>query len=147
MFGKTVPALIEHPLEESCIHIGKNTVAYEARKLLSLIYEVTCWKEWHCYCRCDTTNWKNKLVFCSVQWGHRLITLKNVLLVAYNFTWDFIWRYSQFIASVCSLGKPPSDTFTFVFNRLNVNFQENKYFILEIRNVLFFYVTMNLFRL
>uniref|UniRef100_H3D143 Tetratricopeptide repeat protein 30 n=1 Tax=Tetraodon nigroviridis TaxID=99883 RepID=H3D143_TETNG len=45
VYGKTVPALIEHPLEESRIHIGKNTVAYEARKLLSLIYEVTCWKE------------------------------------------------------------------------------------------------------
>ncbi|CAG02252.1 unnamed protein product, partial [Tetraodon nigroviridis] len=44
VYGKTVPALIEHPLEESRIHIGKNTVAYEARKLLSLIYEVTCWK-------------------------------------------------------------------------------------------------------
>lgn len=45
VFGKAVPAIIEHPLEESRIHIGKNTVAYEARKLLSLIYEVTCWKE------------------------------------------------------------------------------------------------------
>lgn len=45
VFGKTVPAIIEHPLEESHVHVGKNTVAYEARKLLSLIYEVTCWKE------------------------------------------------------------------------------------------------------
>ncbi|TNM97102.1 tetratricopeptide repeat protein 30A isoform X2 [Takifugu flavidus] len=45
VFGKTVPALIEHPLEESRIHIGKNTVAYEARKLLSLLYEVTGRKE------------------------------------------------------------------------------------------------------
>lgn len=42
--------------------------------------------------------------------------------------------------------KLPSDTFTFVFSRLNVNFQQNKYFILGIRNnLVFFSVTMNLF--
>ncbi|XP_056900033.1 tetratricopeptide repeat protein 30A-like [Takifugu flavidus] len=43
-FGKTVPAHIQHPLEERCIQISKNTVAYEACKLLTLFYEVTCWK-------------------------------------------------------------------------------------------------------
>lgn len=45
IFGKTVLALIKHPVEERCIQISKNTVAYEACKLLTLFYEVTCWKE------------------------------------------------------------------------------------------------------
>ncbi|XP_074511884.1 intraflagellar transport protein 70A [Sebastes fasciatus] len=39
-YGKEVPAIIEQPLEENRIHIGKNTVTYEARLLKALFYEV-----------------------------------------------------------------------------------------------------------
>ncbi|KAG7223202.1 hypothetical protein INR49_015810 [Caranx melampygus] len=39
-YGKEVPAIIEQPLEEVRIHIGKNTVTYEARLLKALFYEV-----------------------------------------------------------------------------------------------------------
>lgn len=41
VYGKEVPAIIEAPLEESHIHIGKNTVTYEARVLKALFYDVT----------------------------------------------------------------------------------------------------------
>uniref|UniRef100_UPI0037E71123 intraflagellar transport protein 70A n=1 Tax=Semicossyphus pulcher TaxID=241346 RepID=UPI0037E71123 len=44
-YGKEVPAIIEQPLEEVRIHIGKNTVTYEARLLKALFYEVTGWIE------------------------------------------------------------------------------------------------------
>ncbi|XP_070779656.1 intraflagellar transport protein 70A [Enoplosus armatus] len=42
-YGKEVPAIIEQPLEEIRIHIGKNTVTYEARLLKALFYEVIGW--------------------------------------------------------------------------------------------------------
>ncbi|XP_038563814.1 tetratricopeptide repeat protein 30A isoform X1 [Micropterus salmoides] len=42
-YGKEVPAIIEQPLEETRIHIGKNTVTYEARLLKALFYEVIGW--------------------------------------------------------------------------------------------------------
>uniref|UniRef100_A0A3Q3KK93 Tetratricopeptide repeat protein 30 n=1 Tax=Monopterus albus TaxID=43700 RepID=A0A3Q3KK93_MONAL len=45
VYGKDVPAIIEQPLEESHIHIGKNTVTYEARLLKALFYEVTGWNK------------------------------------------------------------------------------------------------------
>lgn len=45
MYGKEVPAIIEQPLEELRIHIGKNTVTYEARLLKALFYEVIGWNE------------------------------------------------------------------------------------------------------
>nr|XP_046270275.1 tetratricopeptide repeat protein 30A isoform X1 [Scatophagus argus] len=44
-YGKEVPALIEQPLEETRIHIGKNTVTYEARLLKALFYEVIGWNK------------------------------------------------------------------------------------------------------
>ncbi|XP_077125167.1 intraflagellar transport protein 70A isoform X2 [Ranitomeya variabilis] len=44
IYGKTIPALIEQPLEEDKMHIGKNTVTYEARQLKALMYEITSWK-------------------------------------------------------------------------------------------------------
>ncbi|XP_069586199.1 intraflagellar transport protein 70A [Ranitomeya imitator] len=44
IYGKTIPALIEQPLEEEKMHIGKNTVTYEARQLKALMYEITSWK-------------------------------------------------------------------------------------------------------
>lgn len=34
--------------------------------------------------------------------------------------------------TVCPLAQPPSDAFTFVFSRLTVNFQPNKYFTVVI---------------
>ncbi|GAA6222114.1 tetratricopeptide repeat protein 30A isoform X3 [Lates japonicus] len=43
VYGKEVPAIIEQPLEEVRIHIGKNTVTYEARLLKALFYEVIGW--------------------------------------------------------------------------------------------------------
>ncbi|XP_073534207.1 intraflagellar transport protein 70A isoform X2 [Phyllobates terribilis] len=43
IYGKTIPALIEQPLEEEKMHIGKNTVTYEARQLKALMYEITSW--------------------------------------------------------------------------------------------------------
>lgn len=44
-YGKEVPPLIEQPLDESRIHIGKNTVTYEARLLKALFYEVIGWNK------------------------------------------------------------------------------------------------------
>ncbi|XP_056376610.1 tetratricopeptide repeat protein 30A isoform X1 [Hyla sarda] len=43
IYGKTIPAIIEQPLEEEKMHIGKNTVTYEARQLKALLYEITSW--------------------------------------------------------------------------------------------------------
>ncbi|XP_028268763.1 intraflagellar transport protein 70A isoform X2 [Parambassis ranga] len=43
VYGKEVPAIIEQPLEEMPMHIGKNTVTYEARLLKALFYEVIGW--------------------------------------------------------------------------------------------------------
>ncbi|XP_040919319.1 tetratricopeptide repeat protein 30A [Toxotes jaculatrix] len=45
VYGREVPALIEQPLEEIRIHIGKNTVTYEARILKALFYEVIVWNK------------------------------------------------------------------------------------------------------
>uniref|UniRef100_M4AF89 Tetratricopeptide repeat protein 30 n=1 Tax=Xiphophorus maculatus TaxID=8083 RepID=M4AF89_XIPMA len=45
VYGKGVPAIIEQPLEEIHVHIGKNTVTYEARLLKALFYEVTGWNK------------------------------------------------------------------------------------------------------
>lgn len=45
LYGKDVPAIIEQPLEEDRIHIGKNTVTYESRLIKALFYEVTGWNE------------------------------------------------------------------------------------------------------
>uniref|UniRef100_A0A8C5PJ56 Tetratricopeptide repeat protein 30 n=1 Tax=Leptobrachium leishanense TaxID=445787 RepID=A0A8C5PJ56_9ANUR len=43
IYGKNVAAVIEQPLEEERMHIGKNTVTYESRQLKALIYEITSW--------------------------------------------------------------------------------------------------------
>ncbi|KAM4028232.1 intraflagellar transport protein 70A isoform 2-T2 [Anomaloglossus baeobatrachus] len=43
IYGKTIPAIIEQPLEEEKMHIGKNTVTYEARQIKALMYEITSW--------------------------------------------------------------------------------------------------------
>lgn len=43
IYGKNIPAMIEQPLEEEKMHIGKNTVTYEARQLKALMYEITSW--------------------------------------------------------------------------------------------------------
>lgn len=45
VYGKEVPAIIEQPLEETHVHIGKNTVTYEARLLKALFYEVVGWNK------------------------------------------------------------------------------------------------------
>lgn len=45
VYGREVPAIIEQPLEETRIHIGKNTVTYEARLLKALLYEVIGWNK------------------------------------------------------------------------------------------------------
>lgn len=45
VYGKEVPAIIEQPLEETHVHIGKNTVTYEARLLKALFYEVIGWNK------------------------------------------------------------------------------------------------------
>ncbi|KAM4598341.1 intraflagellar transport protein 70A [Polymixia lowei] len=45
MYGKEESAIIEQPLEEERIHIGKNTVTYEARLLKALFYEVIGWNQ------------------------------------------------------------------------------------------------------
>uniref|UniRef100_A0A3B3ZY15 Tetratricopeptide repeat protein 30 n=1 Tax=Periophthalmus magnuspinnatus TaxID=409849 RepID=A0A3B3ZY15_9GOBI len=45
VYGKEVPAIIEAPLEETHVHIGKNTVTYEARVLKALFYDVTGWNK------------------------------------------------------------------------------------------------------
>lgn len=44
-YGKDVPALIEQPLQESRMHIGKNTVTYEARLLKALFYDIIGWNK------------------------------------------------------------------------------------------------------
>ncbi|KAF7650021.1 hypothetical protein LDENG_00132350 [Lucifuga dentata] len=44
-YGREVTAFIEQPLEEEHIHIGKNTVTYEARLLKALFYEVIGWNQ------------------------------------------------------------------------------------------------------
>ncbi|NXF15683.1 TT30B protein, partial [Rhodinocichla rosea] len=44
-YGRNIPAVIEHPLEESGMHSGKNTVTYEARLLRALMYKITGWAE------------------------------------------------------------------------------------------------------
>lgn len=43
VYGKNIPAMIEQPLEEEKMHIGKNTVTYESRHLKALMYEITSW--------------------------------------------------------------------------------------------------------
>ncbi|XP_055507199.1 tetratricopeptide repeat protein 30A isoform X1 [Leucoraja erinacea] len=43
IYGKSVLAVIEQPLEEQRLHTGKNTVTYQARLLKSLIYEIIGW--------------------------------------------------------------------------------------------------------
>ncbi|KAA0705771.1 Tetratricopeptide repeat protein 30A [Triplophysa tibetana] len=45
LYGKDVPAIIEQPLDEDRMHIGKNTVTYESRLIKALFYEVTGWNE------------------------------------------------------------------------------------------------------
>ncbi|NP_001098119.2 intraflagellar transport protein 70A [Danio rerio] len=45
LYGKDVLAIIEQPLEEDRMHIGKNTVTYESRLIKALFYEVTGWNE------------------------------------------------------------------------------------------------------
>ncbi|NXY31936.1 TT30B protein, partial [Pomatorhinus ruficollis] len=44
-YGRSIPAVIEHPLEENGMHSGKNTVTYEARLLRALMYKITGWAE------------------------------------------------------------------------------------------------------
>ncbi|KAG8442836.1 hypothetical protein GDO86_011592 [Hymenochirus boettgeri] len=43
IYGKNILAVIEQPLEEERMHIGKNTVTYESRQLKALLYEITSW--------------------------------------------------------------------------------------------------------
>ncbi|XP_012997750.1 intraflagellar transport protein 70A2 [Cavia porcellus] len=43
LHGRDIPAVIEQPLEEERMHIGKNTVTYESRQLKALIYEIIGW--------------------------------------------------------------------------------------------------------
>ncbi|XP_072298791.1 intraflagellar transport protein 70A isoform X2 [Eucyclogobius newberryi] len=45
VYGKEVPAIIESPLDETHVHVGKNTVTYEARVLKALFYDVTGWNK------------------------------------------------------------------------------------------------------
>ncbi|XP_045571861.1 LOW QUALITY PROTEIN: tetratricopeptide repeat protein 30A [Salmo salar] len=45
VYGKTEPAMLEQPLEEDRMHIGKNTVTYESRLLKALFYEVIGWNQ------------------------------------------------------------------------------------------------------
>uniref|UniRef100_A0A673KUM0 Tetratricopeptide repeat protein 30 n=1 Tax=Sinocyclocheilus rhinocerous TaxID=307959 RepID=A0A673KUM0_9TELE len=45
LYGKDVPAIIEQPLEEDRMHIGRNTVTYESRLIKALFCEVTGWNE------------------------------------------------------------------------------------------------------
>ncbi|XP_068581840.1 intraflagellar transport protein 70A isoform X2 [Cebidichthys violaceus] len=44
-YGREVPAIIEQPLEETRVHVGKNTVTYEARLLKALFYDVIGWNK------------------------------------------------------------------------------------------------------
>nr|XP_021517890.1 tetratricopeptide repeat protein 30A2-like [Meriones unguiculatus] len=43
IFGRSIPAVLEQPLEEERLHTGKNTVTYESRQLKALIYEIIGW--------------------------------------------------------------------------------------------------------
>nr|BAB70953.1 unnamed protein product [Homo sapiens] len=43
LHGRNIPAVIEQPLEEERMHVGKNTVTYESRQLKALIYEIIGW--------------------------------------------------------------------------------------------------------
>ncbi|XP_055456577.1 tetratricopeptide repeat protein 30B-like [Psammomys obesus] len=43
IFGRSIPAVLEQPLEEERMHTGKNTVTYESRQLKALIYEIIGW--------------------------------------------------------------------------------------------------------
>ncbi|TKC34825.1 hypothetical protein EI555_015012 [Monodon monoceros] len=43
LYGRNIPAVIEQPLEEERMHIGKNTVTYESRQIKALIYEIIGW--------------------------------------------------------------------------------------------------------
>lgn len=45
VYGRSIPAVIEQPLEEEKMHSGKNTVTYEARQLRALMYEVIGWNK------------------------------------------------------------------------------------------------------
>uniref|UniRef100_A0A8C9TFG4 Tetratricopeptide repeat protein 30 n=1 Tax=Scleropages formosus TaxID=113540 RepID=A0A8C9TFG4_SCLFO len=45
VYGRNVPAIIEQPLQEDRVHIGRNTVTYEARLLKALIYEIIGWNQ------------------------------------------------------------------------------------------------------
>ena len=44
-YGRDVQTVIEQPLEQEPIHVGKNTVTYEARLLKSLFLKLT-WLSW-----------------------------------------------------------------------------------------------------
>uniref|UniRef100_A0A2K5BVC4 Tetratricopeptide repeat protein 30 n=1 Tax=Aotus nancymaae TaxID=37293 RepID=A0A2K5BVC4_AOTNA len=43
LHGRNIPAVIEEPLEEKRMRVGKNTVTYESRQLKALIYEIIGW--------------------------------------------------------------------------------------------------------
>uniref|UniRef100_F7FQT4 Tetratricopeptide repeat protein 30 n=2 Tax=Macaca mulatta TaxID=9544 RepID=F7FQT4_MACMU len=43
LHGRNIPAVIEQPLEEERMHVGKNTVTDESRQLKALIYEIIGW--------------------------------------------------------------------------------------------------------
>ena len=40
VYGKDVKALTEQPLEDEKMHLGKNTVTYEARQLKALLMKL-----------------------------------------------------------------------------------------------------------
>ncbi|XP_051022104.1 tetratricopeptide repeat protein 30A2 [Acomys russatus] len=45
LYGRSIPAVLEQPLEEERMHTGKNTVTYESRQLKALIYEIIGWNK------------------------------------------------------------------------------------------------------
>uniref|UniRef100_A0A2K5D5L5 Tetratricopeptide repeat protein 30 n=1 Tax=Aotus nancymaae TaxID=37293 RepID=A0A2K5D5L5_AOTNA len=45
LHGTNIPAVIEEPLEEERMHVGKNTVTDESRQLKALIYEIIGWNK------------------------------------------------------------------------------------------------------
>nr|XP_054113468.1 tetratricopeptide repeat protein 30B-like [Callithrix jacchus] len=45
LHGRNIPAVIEQPLEEERMHVGKNTVTYESRQLKALLYEIIGWNK------------------------------------------------------------------------------------------------------
>lgn len=45
LYGTNIPAVIEQPLEEERMHVGKNTVTDESRQLKALIYEIIGWNK------------------------------------------------------------------------------------------------------